>query len=245
MIEDLVELREKFEEIKKMGWVLSQRKGTTGIGYTFEKLLGKEEEQFAIPDFKTIEIKTRFRNSKENINLFTAAPDGDFLFATKRIYDLYGYPDKQLPQYNVFYAKIGSVPRYAGRKYRFRLFIDKKDKKIKILAIDKGGNIIDTYTSWSFNLIKEKLETKLKYLAFIKADTKFDIDLQFFKYYQLTFYMLRSFDVFLNLIDQDIICVTFMISVYKSGEKKGLMNNHGVRFDISEKDLEKLFIKVC
>lgn len=245
MIEDLVELREKFEKIKKMGWVLSQRKGTTGIGYTFEKLLGKEEEQFAIPDYKSIEIKTRFRNSKENINLFTAAPDGDYLFATKRIYDLYGYPDKEFPQYKVFFAKIGNTPRYAGKNFRFRLFVDYKNEIIKVIAIDKGGNIIDTHTSWTFKLLKEKLENKLKYLAFIKADTKFNIDLQFFKYYQLTFFMLRGFDVFLDLIEKDIIFVTFMISVYKSGEKKGLMNNHGVRFDISEDNLEKLFINVC
>lgn len=245
MIDDLIELREKFNNIKEMGWVESQRKGTTGIGYTFEKLLGKEEEQFAIPDYNTIEIKTRFRNSKENINLFTAAPDGDFLFATKRIYNLYGYPDKQNPEYRVFFAKIGNTPRYAGKKNQFKLTIDRKKELIRIIAIDRDKKNIDTCTSWSFKLLKEKLENKLKYLAFIKADTKFNNNLQFFKYYQLTFYMLRSFDTFLNLLENDVIFITFMIGVYKSGEKKGLMNNHGVRFDISENNLEKLFIKVC
>ena len=245
MIEDLIELREKFEKIKNMGWVLSKRKGTTGIGYTFEKLLGKEEEQFAIPDYKSIEIKTRFKNSTENINLFTAAPDGDYLFATKRMYDLYGYSNNQVPEFKVFFAKIGNTPRYAGRNYRFRLIVDRNKRIVKIIAIDKIGNMIDTHTSWTFEYLKNKLEHKLKYLALVKADTQFNIDLQYFKYYQITFYMLKSFNIFLDLLENDIVFITFMIGVYKSGLKKGTMNNHGVRFDISENDLEKLFIKVC
>ncbi len=59
-----------------MGWIESKRKGTTGIGYTFETLLGKEEESFPIPDYGSIEIKTRYRNAKFPITLFNATPDG-------------------------------------------------------------------------------------------------------------------------------------------------------------------------
>ena len=69
-----------------MGWIESMRRGTTGIGYTFESLLGKPEESFPIPDYGTIEIKTRYRNGKRDITLFNATPDGDFLFATKMMY---------------------------------------------------------------------------------------------------------------------------------------------------------------
>ena len=64
MIDDLVSLRSKFEMIKNAGWIMSMRDGTTGIGYTFECLLGKEEESFPIPDYGTIEIKP----SRSNIN---------------------------------------------------------------------------------------------------------------------------------------------------------------------------------
>ena len=125
MIDDLVSLKSKFENIKKMGWIESQRAGTTGIGYTFEKLLGKEEEQFPIPDYGTIEIKTRYRNSKENIGLFTAAPDGDYLFSTKRMYDEYGFPESKDPELKVFYARIGNKFRHAGKDYQFKLYVDK------------------------------------------------------------------------------------------------------------------------
>lgn len=245
IIDDLVSLRAKFETIKNMGWVESQRNGTTGIGYTFEKLLGKEEEQFPIPDYGTIEIKTRYRNSVENIGLFTAAPDGDYLFSTKRMYNQYGFPEKANPKFKVFYARMGSRWRYAGRYNQFKLVIDKEKKKIRIVCTDKDGKTYDTEVSWSFEILKRKVEEKLKYLAFIKADSMFMHGKQYFKYYNLTFYMIKGFDTFVSLIERDIINATFMIGAYKTGPKQGMMYNHGVRFDIAEENLEKLFIKIC
>lgn len=245
MIEDLISLREKFENIKAKGWIESLRKGTTGIGYTFETLIGKEEEQFPIPDYRTIEIKTRFRNSKENIGLFTAAPDGDYLFATKKIYDTYGYPDSKNPNYKVFYARINNKWRYAGKNCKFKLFTDKTNKQIRINVMDKNYTITDPEVSWSFQLIKEKIELKLKYIAIVKADTYFNFNKQYFKYYNITFYMIKSYETFIKLLENGIINITFMIGVYRSGKKEGMMNNHGIRFDIAEEDLEKLFIKIC
>lgn len=228
-----------------MGWIESQRNGTTGIGYTFESLLGKEEEQFPIPDYGTIEVKTRYRNSVENIGLFTAAPDGDYIFNTKRMYDEYGFPDKSNPDLKVFYARMGSKWRYAGKNYQFKLYIDNKKKQIRIIAINKAGEIFDTEVSWTFEILKRKVEAKLKYLALVKADSIFMHGKQYFKYYNLTFYMNEGFDTFINLVEQDVINATFMVGAYKNGPKQGMMYNHGVRFDIAEEDLEKLFIKIC
>ena len=49
---------EIFKQIKEKGWIQSKRKGPTGIGYTFEELLGKQEDNMPIADFQGIEIKT-------------------------------------------------------------------------------------------------------------------------------------------------------------------------------------------
>ena len=38
-MENFIILRDKFQKIKKMGLIEPLRKGTTGIGYTFETLL--------------------------------------------------------------------------------------------------------------------------------------------------------------------------------------------------------------
>ena len=67
--ENIRKLYRKFNEIRKMGYVKSVRNGSTGIGATFEYLLGKEEESFEIPDYYGIEIKTKRAYSKSYITL--------------------------------------------------------------------------------------------------------------------------------------------------------------------------------
>ena len=51
-------LYKEFLKIKKKGWIKTMKKGYGGVGYTFERLLGKEVDSFRIPDFHGIEIKT-------------------------------------------------------------------------------------------------------------------------------------------------------------------------------------------
>jgi len=40
---NLLEIRKKLKEIKNKGFIKSIRKGTTGIGYTFETIFGLKE----------------------------------------------------------------------------------------------------------------------------------------------------------------------------------------------------------
>mgnify|MGYP003571504718 CR=1 FL=1 len=245
MIDDLVDLKQRFDKIQKMGWIETMREGTTGIGYTFETLIGKQEEDFPIPDFKSIEIKTRFKNAKEDMTLFNATPDGDFLYPMKRIYDDFGFYTKNNPNNKSFYAKINTNKKRINSKFRFQLYIDRDNKKIRLLAFDNQNRMIDPKISWSFDILEEKLYRKLKYLAFIKADCKYIYGKQHFHYYSIKFYMLKNFEKFLKLIEEGIVSTTFMIGTYKTGIKKGMMNSHGVGFDIAEENLERLFIKVC
>lgn len=84
-------LRQKFEEIKKMGWIKSGRKGYTGIGYTFEKLLGKDEDALCIPDYNGIEIKTHRKNSKSYITLFNYNPVCESSYELKRLFYKYSH----------------------------------------------------------------------------------------------------------------------------------------------------------
>ena len=90
MEENFKVLYKKFVDIRNMGWIQSKRKGTTGIGYTFETLLEKPEEHFPIPDFEDIEIKTMRKFSKKILHLFSITPDGDFLFPMKRALNILG-----------------------------------------------------------------------------------------------------------------------------------------------------------
>ena len=91
MFDDFIEFKKVFNEVKKKGWVKSLRKGDTGVGFTFESLIGKEEENFPIADYGSIEIKTTRMYSRKRIHLFSAVPDGDYLFPIKRVLDKVEY----------------------------------------------------------------------------------------------------------------------------------------------------------
>ena len=103
--------------------------------------------------------------------------------------------------------------------------------------------LIDDKTFWSFELLKEKLYRKLKYLMFIKAKRKYEFPYVYYKYTQAQFYILKSFDNFLKAIEQGNIRVTFKINAILSGKNKGKTHDHGTSFEIQEKDLEKIFYK--
>ena len=88
MIEEINLLKNKFYTIKNLGWVKSLRKGSTGIGYTFESLLGKKEDTLTLPDFNGIEIKSHRKNSKSYITLFNYNPIGESSYELKRIFNI-------------------------------------------------------------------------------------------------------------------------------------------------------------
>ncbi len=68
---NLEEFKQKFQELRNKGFVKSLRKGPTGVGLTFETLMGVEENNLALPDIDGVEIKAHRDNSKSMITLFT------------------------------------------------------------------------------------------------------------------------------------------------------------------------------
>lgn len=242
MEKDILEFKNVFEEIKAKGWIKSKRSGPTGIGYTFETLLNKEEDTLEIPDYKSIEIKTQRKKSNSFVSLFNATPDGDYLFEIKRLRNTYGYPDKVLKECKVinndFFAnKIKNL----GARYKAKLKIDWENEKLRLIIFNNCLQIVDNEVSWSFDLLKEKLFRKLNNLAFIEAESKFINSIEYFKYTNLHIYQLKDFNTFLKLIEKGIIKVTFKIGVVRTGDKKGEINDHGTSFSILKENLPKLY----
>ena len=245
MDKQINELNEKFLNIKNQGWIKSLRKGTSGIGYTFEKLIGKEEENFPIPDYKNIEIKTSCTSSWGRIHLFHATPDGEYLFPIKSILDVLGYPDKDFPKHNVFNFTL-NAKNYTpiGKNKKAIILVDHRNEKLFLIAKNMKNEKLDLYISWSFDMLKQRLNLKLIYLAVIKADSKISGDIKYFKYNKITFYKLKSFDTFIKLIELGIIEITFGIGLYKSGKRFGQIHDRGTSFSIREKKIEYLYEKI-
>lgn len=237
-------MKEIFKEIKEQvitnDWVISKYNGRGAVGITLESLLGKKIENFELPDYKGVELKAKYSKKESYITLFSATPDS-YLFEIKRLQKEYGYPDNELPQFNVFNLDVyGNKRKKLGNHY-FKLYVDNKKEKVILKIYNNKLQIIDEFTSWSFELLKEKLERKLKYLVLVQADRKFEHNEVLFKYKNIEFYELTSFENFLHLIANGIIKVTFKIGVYKKNYRHGEIYDHGTSFSIDKSDITRLF----
>jgi DNA modification methylase len=120
LIMDLQEFSQKFAQIKAQGWVPSQRRGPTGIGHTFEHLLGLTENNIALPDLGKIEIKAHRIGATSLITLFTFNRNAwriSPLLAVKK----YGTPDSR-GRLGLYFAlaKIG-FPGFLSRSRNYSM----------------------------------------------------------------------------------------------------------------------------
>ena len=229
--------------IKQDQWIKATEKGSASVGMTLESLLGKERDNFELPDYHGIEIKTKYSTTEEYMNLFNATPDS-YLFETKRLVTNYGYPSRDLPSHKVL--NIGSL---ANRKtklpsgYYFKLSVNRKKEQIILNIYNQNQVLINDDCAWSFKMLKDKLERKLSLLAFVKAERKWDeIERKiYFKYNEAKFYKLKSFERFVDLLETGRIKIIFKIGVYKKGKKQGQIYDHGTSFAIKYYNLHNLF----
>lgn len=237
----------EFEKIKNLEMTKSLRKGTTGIGYTFESLLGKKEDNNYLPDFKGIEIKTKLGYTKAPLTLFCLVPQKPNDYCIKHILNTYGYPDKDAINYGFKKFKGNAYchqNNIIAQRYLFKLIVDKENKKLRLFILDTSFNIIENDIFWNFEDLEQRLLCKLSYLAIIKGFPYKKDGNTFYKYTQLSIYKLKGFEAFLNLIEQDKIFVVFNIDILKSEKQFGKINDRGTAFRININDIELLFDRV-
>lgn len=211
-------------------------------GLTYEALLGKEVENFAIPDYLGIELKTRRRDSTNLfLELFTANPDNTF-FEAKRLVETYGYEDREKREYKVFNVRASTgFERKINENCFLKLEVSRKEEKIYVVIYDKEGNLIERKVSWTFALLKEKVEMKLSSLALIEYEKKWIYNEPHYWYKMPRCYKLRSFEKFIDLIECGAISVAFRVGVYKRGRRMGETYDHGTTFNIFYNRIDELF----
>lgn len=240
--QNIKQLKKEFKRIKNLEYVKSIRHGNTGVGATFEHLLGKKEDSFEIPDFGQIEIKTKRSYSKALISLFNAVPTGSSFYEVKRLRDIYGYRDNNdhtLKKLNtiIYSNQLTKV----GINYYFKIKVDKPKQKVFLQIYNKQKILIDENTYWDFDILKEKLYRKLKILALIKAWPNRIGGIEYFKYYKMNIYILKDFKDFINMVENGEIAIELKIGNYYDLKKYGNVHSHGITFAIKEEDLPKLF----
>lgn len=244
MNEQFLKLQKEFNRISKKGYIRGIYNTPSSIGRTFENELGLEMNKESIPDYQNIEIKTKRGYTKSTITLFNAVPNGQNEGELKRIKDIYGYPYKKDRNYKVLFTEVfGNKLTFGGAKYQYKLDVDKSVQKVFLCIYNREKVLLERKIFWSFDYLKEKLINKIKYLAIIKAWTKEIDGWNYFKYYKINFYALKSFDKFIECLKNGKIKLIIKINIHLDKEHYGQMYDHGCGFDISEEDISMLFYK--
>lgn len=245
MEKNIEKLIYEFERIKRKSYIESVDKGNGSVGLTFEKELGKKVEKSSNPDYLGIEIKVKKSTLYKEISLFNLNPNNPEN-AIETLLEKYGYSDKEFKNFKVFNQEI-YCRKYnykAGKKYAYKLNVDRINKKIRFAVYDDSFNLINEEISWDFINVENRLKQKLSYLAIINANRKYELNKEYFQYTDMTIYQLRDFEKFLELLEKDKIKILFKIGVYKDTKHYGEIYNHGVAFCIKKESIEDLFKKI-
>lgn len=235
--------KKDFLFIKEMGWIESHRTHNTGIGKTFEDLVGVYENNNKLADYEDVlELKSQRELSQSLITLFTLVPTSPKKVMSY-IRDTYGTVDGEFPNRKIIHS---TIPHSKFNRYKelfgFKLELDEANKKlflkIKNLKTDKEEDIT---IFWDLDELKKCVEIKCDYIAYIKAKSKKEEDKELFHFDHVTVLSGLAFNKFLELIKNDVVVFDIRYGVYRSGKKKGQSHDHGPAFRIARRNLGKAF----
>lgn len=231
--EELISL---FNQIAKKGWIKGNSQNWGEIGLTFEREINKLPDNTYKPDFIDIEIKCCSRFSRYPLNLFTIAFDGPNDNEIMRITEKYGQYDKDFNDSKVLFKPLNKQSN--GTTFKFD--IDMFNKKI-FLCIYDNNKLIEKEAYINFSTLKKHIDTKLTKLAIIKASTKKSDKANYFRYYSIFLYKIKDFDTFLKLIESNLLEITIISRISKSGNDAGRYRNKNIVFAIKKYNIQKLF----
>ena len=231
-------LIDDFKSICKKRWIKGVTSGHGNVGLTFEKLLGKDVDSDYSPDYNGIELKCTTRFSNYPVSLFSIAFDGPTDKEIIRINQLYGYFDSTIPNKKVILKslKYNQITELRSG-YSLSFDIDYIDKKLYLCVYDFDKNLIEREAFVYLDTIKEHLLKKLKKLAIIKASKKIIDNDEFFRYYSIDIYELKSFDVFFEMLKKGEIKICIIARV----NNNGVYHNKNLVFQINKSNIDKLF----
>jgi len=226
----LQDLLAKFDAIHGV-WHDAQRTGDTGIGYTFESLLGIKENNDRTADFRGIELKCkRLKDGGQGalgkVNLFQLSPE--WASKTTSLQRL-----KTIGQLNeegrwACYSQVNTTPNNLDLRLLDKVGASQLD-------LQKSSNLIGY---WSHQSLEKRLLEKHSRAAFILASVKSTKTGSKFSYQELIYCEQPTIARFLELVNKNQLVFEFMMSEKYVGK----VRNHGYPWRLLREDLlDQLF----
>ena len=221
----LEEFKQRFHKLRDKGYVPSLRSGPTGVGHTFEFMMGLGENNLALPDIEGVEVKAHRTHSNSLVTLFTfnrGAWQVQPLEAIKK----YGSRDDD-GRLGIYYT-LSSTPNNAG------LFLTVGENDIS--AQHTSGEVVAT---WKLQDLAERFAQKIPALLLVSAHAERHAGTERFHYYRMQLMQGTAGSLFADLFKTGILMVDFRL--HDAGTRA---RNHGTGFRIAEGNLPLLFTNV-
>ena len=236
-------LLKQFKIIARKRWIRGITNGHGNVGLTFEHELGKKVDTKYTPDYNNIELKCTTRFSRFPVTLFSIAFDGPTDTEIIRLNETYGSYDSDFSDKKTLIRKI-RVGELSLLNTNYYLSLEVENDKLYLCVYDINKNLIEKEAFIYLNTIKEHLQTKLNNLAIIKASKIKNNNVEYFRYYELSFYTLKNYETFINLLQEGIIEISLISRISKSGETAGKYHNKNLVFQIKKDFIDILFDKI-
>jgi len=243
MNKNFEELLKQFKIIARKRWIKGISNGHGNIGLTFENELGKKVDTNYTPDYNNIELKCTTRFSRFPISLFSVAFDGPTDNEIRRLNEAYGSYDNDFTDKKTLIRKI-RIGELSLLNHNYYLSLSIENDKLYLCVYDLNKNLIEKEAFVYLNTIKQHLLTKLNNLAIIKASKIKNNNSEYFRYYEISFYTLKNYDTFINLLKEGIIEISLISRISKSGETAGKYHNKNLVFQLKKDFIDILFNKI-
>ena len=230
--EALQKFLRSFDQISSLGWVPTQRSGSTGIGYTLETLLQIPENNSPVGDFLGMELKAHRSDQSSSagskrMNLFLKEPTWtDGLSHRERI-PKYGYVDDN--------GRVALYSTVTGTEnsHGLQLAVKATDQRVEILYRGKP------VAFWTFDVLQSRLTEKLTETAFVGAKSRGTGKAEEFHYESVLFCQQPSVASLVKLIESRESMVEMRMHIREDGSAR----NHGTAFRVHQDQLPRLYTR--
>jgi hypothetical protein len=226
----LSELLKLYDGVNSLGWIDTLRVGDTGIGYTFETLVGIEENNDQHADFKGIEVKCKLKKDLRptggKINLFQMGP---------------AWADKQRGIERL--RRMGQVDPCGYYRCHSQVTTTANNLGLWLQVQPSSGDIdlnkgLECLGIWGQEQLAKRLAEKHSRAVFIKAESRTRAGILQYHYNELIYCERPDIDRFISMVDARRIVFEFMMRE----KPPGSVRNHGYPWRlVDERQLDQLF----
>lgn len=212
MHKNLLDLYLKLKEIKQIGYI---RAFKNNYILTLKKLLHDN----------TPRIYIKKNTANQMISIFSM----NISSAIKSITEEFGVKNEN------FVVGVSAKEKVLYNKKYFKIYVDWKNKCLKLNVYTKDNHLIASNTCWDFVILDNMLKLKTRYLVLVNFSSKKKRTINYYWYNQVVFYEDMDFYKFLKCLEKGLITIKFKVLKDK---------NSIVDFIISTSDLDKIYASI-